>query len=41
MTASLLENGCVRDKTPPETPFNKENQAESKLIQSALFQQAP
>src|SRR6476660_5265612 len=41
MTASLLENGCARDKTPPETPFNKENQAESKLIQSALFQQAP
>jgi hypothetical protein len=41
MTASLLENGCARDKTPPEIQSTKENQAESKFIQSALFQQAP
>src|SRR4029077_14768575 len=41
MAASLRENGCARNTTPPETQSTKENQAESKLIQSALFQQAP
>jgi hypothetical protein len=40
MAASLLENGGARNTTPPETQSTKENQAESKLIQSALFQQA-
>jgi hypothetical protein len=40
MAASLLENGGARNTTPPETQSTKENQAESELFKSALFQQA-
>jgi hypothetical protein len=41
MAASILENGGGQNATPPETQSTKENQAESELNKSALFQQAP
>jgi len=33
----LLENGCVRNGTPPETQSTKENQAESELAKMLFF----
>jgi hypothetical protein len=40
MTGLLPENGDVRNETLPETQSTSKNQAESEIIQSALFQQA-